>query len=123
MRERVFNLYLYIDSDLITELGAVAYDSEGTDPAKLRFLQSRAPLDYASARRAPVPVRYLRLERGQQEPVAALRYEAYLWLSRLGRHLEVFEELFEELAAPPAPLVCITPVVDGRPRIDAIREF
>jgi|ERR1041385_4772057 hypothetical protein len=123
MRERIFNLFLEIKDDMIFELGAIRHEKEGKDEAKLAFLQQEIRNDLRTAKRYPIPKRYWIIDTITGHSTSALRYETYIKLSQLGRHLEVFEEVFEDLKSPPNPLVAITPIVDGNPRIDVVAQF
>ena len=64
MTERIFNLYLFIQSRLtssgiIQELGATVHEHSGTDAGKIAFLQSQAEADLAEAQRFAVPEHYI----------------------------------------------------------------
>jgi hypothetical protein len=112
--ERIFNLFLFMDSDgIIYELGGVAHDADGTDEEKLDRLKRWADSDCEASRRYPIPSRYLLVTDLGQPPLPRLRYETYDRMYKLGRYLEIFEEVFADQGAPREPLVCVTPVIDG----------
>lgn len=115
MREQVFNLFYFVGADIIEELGAVAHEADGTDEQKVTFLQSLVNTDYKTCRRFPVPQR--KSSSGTRIPMTV---EAYNALLRVGRNLELFEELFNDLEAGVTPLHCVTGIVDGNPKIDVI---
>jgi hypothetical protein len=125
MTERIFNLFLWIENNYIVEIGAKYHEQKGSDKQKLKFLQNQAEKDINSAKRFEVPSRYVLIDTSdnQIQQKNAMRYESYLQLSNMGRHLEVFEEIFEHYNAPDNPLVCITPIIDGKPKIDKIVLF
>jgi putative DNA methylase len=106
MTDTVYNLFLYVKGQLITQLGIVAHELKGTDQEKVTQLQMLVEADYRVAKRLDMKERF---EWG--------RYEG---LTRLGRQLHMFEPLFQECGAPINPLVVITPIVDEHPRIDAV---
>ncbi len=126
MTERIFNLYLFIQSGLtasgiIQELGARMHERSGTDADKIAFLQKQAAEDLAEVQRFPVPARYVLVAINSAATQAGLDYRGYEKLVQGGRHLEVFEEVFQAMDAPADPLICITPVVDGNIRIQAFQ--
>lgn len=128
MAERIFNLYLFIQGghtppNFIRELGAAAHDRHGTDGAKIAFLQEQAGDDLKAARRFPLPERYTLLSAGSAATQTGLAYSGYERLVRSGRHLEVFEEVFQAMDAPADPLICIMPVVDGVIRVEDIQQL
>ena len=56
MRERIFNIFLYIgDNDLIESLGAIVHNRSGSDADKMAFLQRKVNDDHKLARRFPLP--------------------------------------------------------------------
>jgi hypothetical protein len=115
MGEQVFNLFYFAKADIIEELGAVAHEADGTDEQKVTFLQSLVNTDYETCRRFPVP--QTKSPSGARVPVSVESYNALL---RVGRNLELFEEIFDDLDAGATPLHCITGIVDGKPKIDVI---
>ena len=48
--------------------------------------------------------------------------ESYRGLERLGRHQGLFDEIFAQCNAGTNPLCCITPIVDGKPKIERITD-
>lgn len=106
MKETVYNLFLYVEQSLINELGVAIHELDGTQEEKLSTLQMRTGQDYKIAKRYKVKSKF--------------KWSEYEGRMRLGRHLEVFEDIFRDCNAPINPLVVITPIVDGVPRILAI---
>jgi hypothetical protein len=72
------------------------------------FLQESVNRDFASAKRY-VPIKSLSID----------EYEARL---RLGRHLEIFEDIFKECGASKHPLYVLTTIENGTPQIRATVE-
>ena len=77
--------------------------------------------DLPNAIHFPVPAKYQLATSSGLKP--GLRYEGYTKLGELGEHLDVFEEIFAHFNGPPDPLNCITPIVDGQPKIEAVSKF
>lgn len=123
MTERIFNLFLEIKDKMIYELGAACHDIDGDDQAKLRFLQEAVRADLERATRYPIPDRYQVIDPTTQHRASMLSYESYIKLAQRQKHLEVFAEVFQELNSPDEPLVCITPIVDGVPKIEVVERF
>jgi len=118
-REMVANLFLYVESDVIKRLGAVAHDCGGDDHEIEAFLQSQAAVDAERAVRYPLPVANIKSWLGIDAD-QGLPFEMFSYLARTGKALWLFEGPLQELKAPARPLVCITPIVDGKPRIDLL---
>lgn len=106
MKENAYNLFLYVDNMRVKELGVAIHELDGTEAEKLSVLQSLVGQDYRSAKRYAL-----------KTPLEWGEYEARM---RLGRHLAVFEGIFQDCDAPTDPLFAITPIVDGMPRILAV---
>jgi len=123
MQEKLFNLFLFVTDDVIREIGAVRHKHSGTDAEKLAFLQSQVATDFPIAKRYSVPNRYVLVQPKGIRKRGALRYQSYVQLAAIGKQIEFFEEIFEELEAPHNPLMCITPIVDGQLRVDGIDKL
>jgi hypothetical protein len=118
MSERVLNLFLYLEGELIKSLGAIAYDFEGTDEQAKVFLQSRVTLDLPNAIKSPLPLSNIKLWYGVDAD-QGLPLEIFEYMRRTGKGLYIFEELLKKLKAPQIPFVCTTYIVDGKPVIKA----
>lgn len=104
MKETILNIYLGIDSGIVKEFRAVAYDEEGSDEEKIAFLKSRAKDDYKNSIHFDAPID----KKGNYMP-----YNKFYKLEKIGLQFQLFEEIFEAFKVPEKPLVCVTPVVDG----------
>lgn len=103
MKEVIYNLFLIHSGQTISEIAVTTHKIAGSEEEKTKFLQERVHKDLVKAQKFKIP------------PITQPEYEAKC---RLGKHLEIFESIFDHLGASQAPLMCITPVVDGSPRID-----
>jgi hypothetical protein len=106
--EKAFNLFVYTDGKFIHSLGYVCYLVDRDDSSLLELMRSSVGSDYTKARE-------FKLE-------ASLLYEDFFSSMRLGTHLYWFEEIFQLENAPHNPLVVVTPVVNGKPKIDHITD-
>jgi hypothetical protein len=123
MKEKLSNLFLFVMGDITHEIGAVCHEQAGSDAEKLAFLQSQVATDFPAAKRYSVPDRYLLAGDGGAAVSGGLRYQSYLQLAAMGRQAEFFEEVFQELGAPKNPLMCVTPIVYGKPMIQAVERW
>ena len=121
MSEPIFNLFLFVSSGkIIYELGVVSHNFEGTDKQKLSFLAKQVSSDFLKAKKFPVPKRYQLSDVETGKTSNGIRYQSYITMASSGMHLDLFEEIFEALNAPPQPLMCITPIVNGKPKFDKV---
>jgi hypothetical protein len=105
MNEIILNIYIVIDNDLVIEFRVKAYEMEGGDDTKIEFLKSKARDDFDSAYRFDAPVN----SKGKFMP-----YKKFSKLEKRGRQFELFEEIFSSFKIPQNPLICVTPVMDGK---------
>ncbi|MEX3843190.1 hypothetical protein [Paraburkholderia sp. BR10882] len=101
--EPVYNVFTYFEAGELRAVAIKKYYRQGTDAKKLAFLRERATLDFSSAMRVPL--------------ARPMRREEYHARERMGETVAMFEPLFAEVGAGPAPLFCVTPIVDGVPTI------
>lgn len=113
MKERIFNLFYYVNDNAIYELGFVVYLIAGTDAEKSLFLKNSVVSDFEKAERCSLPERYCNIAIDGR---LALQY--FMALTRQGRAHEVFEDIFSKSGADTEPLCCITAIADGKPEID-----
>ena len=104
MLETILNIYLVIQNGLVTAFRAKAYEIEGGDDDKIKFLKSRAKDDYNSAYNFDAPVN----NKGE-----FMKYNKFAKLEKQGMHFQLFEIIFSKFDLPESPLICVTPVVDG----------
>jgi hypothetical protein len=119
MSEIVANLFVYVHDGVVEELGVVRHDFEGTDDQKIAFLKSQVVTDASRATRHPLPVANIKTWI-RVDATNGLPFQMYSYLARTGNALRFFEEPLAAINAPQEPLVCITPIVDGKPEIDVL---
>ena len=105
MDETILNIYLIINNGIVVEFRAIAYQMEGGDDNKIKFLKSRAVEDFKKAYHFDAPSN----QKGNFMP-----YNKFYKLEKKGRQFELFEEIFNSFDVPQNPLICVTPVVDGK---------
>jgi hypothetical protein len=101
LKEPSYNLFVYSDTSMIEELGVSVHDLDGTDLEKVTTLKNLVASDCRTAARYKM-----------KRPMTSKYYEG---ISRLGRELELFEEIFQDINAAKQPLVVITPVINEKP--------
>ena len=87
MTEKTFNLFIFVENDIIHELGVVVHDQEGTDQEKLTFLQSQVVTDFKKAIQLLIPNRYLIEDEVTGETINALKYEKFRTLTHMNLHM------------------------------------
>lgn len=110
--ERIFNCFIYTDGVFISQLGVTVHEIDGSDEEKIKFLRNSVYEDHRVANLANVRSCLIGTSDGR------FKYSSYMALVRAGRSFEVFEEFFERYNASANPMCCITPIVNGEPRID-----
>jgi hypothetical protein len=105
MKELILNIYLIINKDYVEEFRAIGYEIEGDDDDKIKFLKGRAGEDFNASYKFNAPSD--RLGR-------FMKYNKFAKLEDKGKQYQLFEEIFTEFNVPEHPLICVTPVVDGK---------
>lgn len=105
MEETILNIYLIIDKGKVVEFKAKAYEKEGFDDEKIQYLKANARKDFNGAYVFEAPIN----KRGE-----FMAYNKFAKLEGQGMHYELFEEIFTKFKVPENPLICVTPVVDGK---------
>ncbi len=113
MNEIILNIYLIIKNNFVVEFRAIAYEKEGGDDRKIRFLKSHAVEDFEHAYHFDAP---------QNESGKFMKYNKFNKLEKRGRQYELFEEIFQRFDVPENPLICVTPVVDGKILAEEVSE-
>lgn len=105
MNEIILNIYLIINNGLVEEFKAFSYQVEGGDDYKINYLKERAAEDFSKAYHFDAP---------SDKHGKFMSYNKFSKLERRGRQFELFEEIFSSFNVPEKPLICVTPVVDGK---------
>lgn len=105
MLETILNIYLIIDNNMVTAFKAKSYQVKGTDEEKINFLKLCAVDDYQSADAFKAPI---------DKKNNFMPYKKFAKLERQGMQFQLFEEIFQKFGVPENPLICVTPVVDGK---------
>ncbi|MHB8336655.1 MAG: hypothetical protein ACYDEE_04485 [Ignavibacteriaceae bacterium] len=105
MNEIILNIYLIINNGYVIGFRAVGYEKEGGDDNKISFLKSKVEDDFSKAFHFDAPVN----RKGK-----FMKYPKFAKLEKQGMQYQLFEEIFEKFEVPQNPLVCVTPVVDGK---------
>ena len=105
MNEIILNIYLIINDGHVIEFRAVAYEREGGDDNKIEFLKSKAAEDFEKAYHFNAP---------SDRDGNFMPYRKFSKLESRGKQFELFEEIFQNFNVPENPLICVTPVVDGK---------
>ena len=100
----ILNIYLIIDDGFVVGFKAKAYDYEGDDDDKIKYLKNRVKNDYESAVNFDAP---------QNERGKFMKYNRFAKFEKQGMHFQLFEEIFNTCDVPENPMICVTPVVDG----------
>lgn len=104
MNEAIFNILYFVNSGSITHAAIRTHHADGSDRDKAEWLRSPVASDLAEATPVPLP-----------KPIT---HDAFMAMQRFGRHLEVFDPLFQAAGAPREPFCCVTAIVDGRPAVN-----
>ncbi len=105
MPEKILNLYLIIEHGVIEEFRAYSYEVDGSDDEKISLLKKNAVHDFSSSFKFDAPV---------SNSGKKMKYKQFSKLEKQGKQFLLFEEIFQKFQVPDSPLICLTPVVDGK---------
>jgi hypothetical protein len=103
--ETILNIYVIIDNNFVTSFKAKSYELGGSDQEKISFLKSNAAKDYDSAYIFDAP---------KDNQNQSMTYKKFSKLEKHEKQYMLFEEIFTKFKVPESPLICVTPVVDGK---------
>lgn len=120
MTEKIVNLFLFIFDDEIKSVGARWRDAKGTDEEKIILLQDNLERDMKKCTRHKVPSKYMVVYDNGHWEKNALTYTSFRDLMTTSRKMEFLEDVvFRHYKfCPASPLMVLTPVVDGKIKID-----
>lgn len=105
MLEIILNIFLIIENGLVVAFKVKAHEMEGGDDRKIKFLKENVNADFETARDFSAP---------QNEKGKFMKYNQFAKLEKQGMQYKLFEEIFQSYQVPQNPMVCVTPVVDGK---------
>ncbi len=105
MLEIILNIYLIIENGFVISFRAKGYEREGNDENKIKFLKENVVKDFETSYIFEAP----RNNKGEFMP-----YKKFSKLESQGMQYRLFEEIFEKFEVPQNPIICVTPVVDGK---------
>ena len=105
MNETILNIYLVINDGFVVEFRVVAYEMEGGDDRKIDFLKSKARADFEKAYKFDAPT---------DKKGKFMTFNRFHKFEKRGMHFQLFEEIFSSFKVAESPLICVTPVVDGK---------
>jgi hypothetical protein len=103
--EKIVNIYVVIKNGFVVNLFAKDYTKDGEDQEKVQFLFENAENDFPTALEYGAAVN----KNGE-----FLSYKQFNKLEKRGMHFQMFQHIFEELEMGNSPLICVTPIVDGK---------
>ena len=105
MNETILNIYLIIENGFVVEYKANAYETDGDEEDKIKYLKERVNEDFSRAYKFDAPSdKYGRF----------MKYHKFAKLEDRGKHPNLYEEIFDQFNISERPLICVTPVVDGK---------
>jgi len=105
VNETILNIYLEIENDFVVGFKAKSYLSDDGDHQKISLLKEKAKTDYNNSIHFDAP---------QDKNGNFMKYKSFSKLENRGMHFQLFEEIFSSFDVPQNPLICVTPVVDGK---------
>ena len=97
MNEIILNIYLIINNGLVDEFRAVAYEKEGGDDNKIKYLKSRAKEDFNLAYKFDAPT---------DEKGKFMSYKRFHKFEKRCMHIQLFEEIFNYVRMTFSCCVC-----------------
>jgi hypothetical protein len=105
MLEIILNIFLIINNGFVEAFKVKAHQMEGGDDRKIKFLKDNVYTDFETAQDFYAP---------QNSKGEFMKYNKFAKLEKQGMQFQLFEEIFQSYEVPQNPIVCVTPVVDGK---------
>ena len=103
MKERIVNIYAYVDGESIRTIGYSTYEMEGTYQQLTSFLQSRVEIDHATAICVDL-----------DETCSILDFRFAMRVDGLPYLIPLLGEIVGD------SVYCVTQIIDGEPRADEV---
>lgn len=119
--EQIFNLYYFVNLDIITEVGVVVHEIAGTDKEKIQYLKDNYEKDFNRLKKFEIPDGFSIRQYGVVKK--GIDHASYRDLCNQGHSLLIYENIFREYGASASPLVLFTPVFDGKIKIEGVEDL
>ena len=94
-----------IKNGFVIEYRANAYEIDGDDEDKIKYLKAKVKEDFSKA---------YKFDALSDKNGRFMKYNKFAKLEDRGKHPDLYEEIFTKFNIPDRPLICVTPVVDGK---------
>jgi hypothetical protein len=111
MKEKVFNLFLFIDKAIITEIGVIINEIIGSDDDKMEFMKNAVSSGFEKSIRFLVPANFKVFVNGRT--MQGVSFDTYARMRSMGAEIELFQEIFEHYYTQGIPLFWVTPIING----------
>ncbi|HRI45620.1 MAG TPA: hypothetical protein PK559_00845 [Ignavibacteriaceae bacterium] len=105
MEETILNIFVIIDNDEVSAFKAASHSKNGDDREKIEYLKKNVKSDIEKAYYFDAP---------RDSNNRLMPYKKFSKLERQEKQYFLFEEIFKKFDAPESPLICVTPIVDGK---------
>jgi hypothetical protein len=113
MEERIYNCYVIVENEMITEIGLVEHLMKGNDDELELFLKDRAGGDFTRAELFSVPEHFIVIDMFSNEMYTGIPWQIYRGMLGTDEEIMIFEKGFQTLQAPLAPMINISVVFGG----------
>jgi hypothetical protein len=116
MEETIFNLFLYTNHDcnLVEKFGVKTHQVKGSDQEKYNYLKNQVPEDIQHAQLFEVPKNFVAVFDCNNSKEGCIQVSSIMEMLQRN-DVSVFEQAFNQLDAPKAPLFCSTVIEQGKP--------
>ncbi len=130
MKEWIVNLFLFVserimeDRRVLMQIGACWHFTAGTDQEKMAYLQRQVEKDVRRAKRHPLPESCILVASDGTAKRGMMTYDSF---KEFGTQIQM--RLLEDVIfchyehSPASPLMVVTPVVDGKVRIEGFVDM
>ncbi|MBK8506053.1 MAG: hypothetical protein IPL46_29975 [Saprospiraceae bacterium] len=122
MKEKVYNIFVIFEDEILVKTGYVMHEIAGTDEEKIEFLHAKVFVDKDNMVVNGISESYKITDKhgGQRTGISLDSYNSMLFNGTSG---VITENIFQKTDAPENPLTISTAIVNGEVKIDETRTF
>lgn len=125
--ELIANIFIFVQEGknaIVHEIGVVWHRQGGTDIEKIAFLQSQVDDDWPRSKRRPLPQEFWILDDQGVKHRGVQTYSGFQETFQKNQSKMLEFLVFKHYSyAPKDPLVCITPIVNGKVRVEGMSDL